>query len=499
MKFLQTIIFSLCLIGSYSVNAQDVAMLTALIPVDQLLEDIEILKTNLEKIHPGLYRFSSKEILDKKFAELKTGITQPMDASAFYKKIASLNKVIKNGHTMVIPSETFDNYKATEGRLLPLDVYWDKESLFVLRNNSDEEQIEDGMQIDSINGESAKHVFYYLSDQWTRDGENTTFPEGITYRAFRDFYANSIGMPDTYDLVLSDGNGARKNIKLDALKQSVILGNQEQRYGKIYDYWEKGQGDALALEIKGNTAILSVKTCSTSDVRKFGRSVKKLMNQHFDKMQSNNVEHLIIDLRSNGGGAEIISRELIKHLSQEKFVLFKDSYLITKKLPNKKLYKENIFWTNLFASIGIKKGKDDRYRLNGLGRLFYRANPMLKEHKPVKEIFTGKVYTLIDAYSFSAAGEMAAFLDTYTNSVFIGEETGGNATSVVAGEMFTLELPNSKNRVRIPVVQQIVNSKFQTPGRGVIPDFEVKNSIEDLINKRDAVMEYTFDLIRSSY
>lgn len=495
MKLIRTISFVILIVAVFGLQAQDLARQTKLIAVDALHEDIAILKYNLEQIHAGLYNYTPKELMDQKFNDIKSEITTPLTSIEFYRRLVNLHQKIKNGHTIIIPSENFDQATATTTPSFPLDVYWEGDKVYILRNNSEDTTLVPGTRIDSINGKSATAVFLQLSQQWTRDGNNTTFPEGITQRAFAGFYINFIGTPTSYQLVLEDSQGTNRTTELKALLVPQIDQERKARYGEIHDYWQEGEGDAVTLDIKDGIAHLQIKTCATSDIRKFGRSIRRMMNNYFDLIAQQAVEHLIVDLRNNGGGNDIIGRELLRHIALGPFTQFDDSRLITRKIPNKAYYSENISMMNIFAKVGIKKGNDGFYRLNALGKLAFRSGGLLKEFVPVKDRYSGNIYTLTNEYSFSAAGELAALIKVNTNSIFVGEEPGGNSTHVVAGEMFTLTLPNSKNRVRVPVVQSRVSAEISPADHGILPDHEVRNSIEDVLNGRDGVLEYTVKLI----
>ncbi|WP_298545869.1 S41 family peptidase [uncultured Aquimarina sp.] len=485
------------LVSDFSFSQDKTLVKNEYISIEKLYEDIDILKNNLESIHAGLYNYTTKDEMDRAFENVKSQIKTPLTSIEFYRRIVSLHRYIKNGHTIIIPSEDFDQTTATTKPILPIDVYWDKEFLYVLRNNSnDRRTIPIGVRIDTINGRNASELFLEMASLWTRDGNNTTFPEGITQRAFAGFYINFIGSPKNYELVYTDDSGNSHKTNIKALTTPEIDKNRLERYGDIRYYWTKDDGDAITLDIKGNIAILRIKTCANSDIRKFGSSIKGILNRFFRKIIDNKIGHLIIDLRDNGGGDEIISRELFRNISQKPFVLFDDSYLITNRIENKKLYKENVAGMNTFAKIGLYKGDDGYYRQNKFGRFVFRSSAKFKEHKPYKKRYSGKIYTLTNAYTFSAAGEMASSMKTNTDSLFIGEEPGGNSAQVVAGETFTLVLPNSKNRVIIPVVNQIIHTTATPRDRGILPDYVIRNSISDMINGRDAVLEYTYKLIR---
>ena len=61
-------------------------------------------------------------------------------------------------------------------------------------------------------------------------------------------------------------------------------------------------------------------------------------------------------------------------------------------------------------------------------------------------------------------------------------------------------LPNSGLVIQVPVIFEsfINHDKDNGFGRGTFPDFFVKKTYTDLINKKDAVFEFTLDLIAQS-
>ena len=83
-------------------------------------------------------------------------------------------------------------------------------------------------------------------------------------------------------------------------------------------------------------------------------------------------------------------------------------------------------------------------------------------------------------------------------ATFIGEETGGAYYGNNSGVFAIVTLPNTKLTVGIPLMAYYSNvSGYPYKDRGILPDHTVKNSVEDVLHKRDVVMEYTLELIRS--
>jgi len=151
----------------------------------------------------------------------------------------------------------------------------------------------------------------------------------------------------------------------------------------------------------------------------------------------------------------------------------------------------NTFFLNLLGGIGLKEGPDGNYRNRKLVDWVYGTKNHTEPIEPAANQFKGQVYCIGDGYSFSAAGQMASWLKTYTNCLFVGEEIGGAETTLTAGEYLELELPNSGVRAILPLVfEELHNPRGQT-GHGVKPDFPIRNSIQDLVAGHDAIMAFT--------
>ena len=159
-------------------NAQDlVSEIYEKHSIEALKSDFDLLRFNLEKVHTGLYTYTDKNKMDQSFDSLKATINRPMSSIEFYSQVSVLHRIIKNGHTGILPPLKYDKALKEHLPWLPFDVYWDNNSLFVLRNNSTYEDILEGSKIKSINGEASALVFNYLVSNLPRDGYNTTLPE----------------------------------------------------------------------------------------------------------------------------------------------------------------------------------------------------------------------------------------------------------------------------------------------------------------------------------
>jgi hypothetical protein len=103
------------------------------IPVDKLVNDFKILKTTIQEIHPDLYRYTSKAVLDREFDSLLRTINTGLTELEFYQKIAPWVALIKNGHTAIRLPDSYYN----QITLLPLRLITIDNRIYIKTNFSD--------------------------------------------------------------------------------------------------------------------------------------------------------------------------------------------------------------------------------------------------------------------------------------------------------------------------------------------------------------------------
>ncbi len=465
-----------------------------------LTEDLAIMRKHLETVHAGLYCYTTKAELDQAFETLESKLYDSMTDLEFYRLLAPLQAQIQNGHTMVIPSESWSRYKVDSLGLFPFEVYWNAGRLHVLKNLSDDLSITAGTEILSINGQSVSAVVEQLLGSITRDGKNITYPTRLMNLGFEHWYADIIGTPSQYQLVIRKSNNKKtEKVIIDALSESDINKHHLVRFDAPRVAWfAREDPRKLSLSIDGKTARLTVPTFDDEAKSDNGKKKKQFYKWAFAAIKDAQVEDLILDLRDNGGGDPKHQLALLHHLIDEPLKLYKQTYSITRSIPDAAYYPyDKIKTLNLLAKLALKK-EGNIYTENG--NFFARLGgaPSRKPKRPAKDIFRGDLYVLIDGGSFSATGEAAGILKDRNRGIFIGEETGGSDFQNTSGRMPMLQLPNSGVRIRLGLLAFKLNVGGDNDGLGVIPDHEVRNTIEDMLNGRDAAMEYTLDLIEAN-
>jgi C-terminal processing protease CtpA/Prc len=137
----------------------------------------------------------------------------------------------------------------------------------------------------------------------------------------------------------------------------------------------------------------------------------------------------------------------------------------------------------------------NQFKKNDEGTFDLIFHPNLGVQQPLSPNFKGKVYVLINGNSFSGTGECTSLIHYHKKAVFIGEECGSGYYGNTSGFMPELTLPNTRLRVRIPLLLYTMAVSGYPGDRGIIPDHQVAPSIEDLLEGKDPVMEYAIELI----
>lgn len=460
-----------------------------------LVDDLNILKENLELIHPGLYVYTTKQEMEAYFEELKASLNQPMKPIDFYRKLTSIHNKIRDGHTFLIPPESWS--QAVETRLphFPFDVYWDGEKLFVLRNFSNKTEIEDGIEISRINGVSGVEVFDKLIESWTKDGYNKTFPAKLIQHDFSEFYANIFGTFAVHELVVIKGE-TETTYQIEAIPISEIRMRSMKRYQFEKRQWyNDNKNPPLSLNIKDGVAILKIPTFSIKNIEDTKIDYEEFFKTSFAKISKASVNELIIDIRGNGGGEGDVATELFSYLHEKPFNLLKEIYTITNKITNKKFFEGNVSSTNFQMKVGLKKISENRFVPKPAAA---RKNHLsLEDKNPSIPYYAGKVYVFVDGWSFSASGMFTSLIKNYDRGIFIGEEAGSNPFTQNGDFEQMLKLPNSGIRMRIPLLHYKMNVDFENTGQGVVPEHYIKNSITQELNNEDAVMDWTLEFIRT--
>lgn len=445
---------------------------------DQLQEDFHIMQGSLEELHPGLYWYRSKAELDEAFDVAAAKLNHPMDEHEYLRVLGSAISKIGCGHTQLrLSNATYQAYQELEN-FFPLSVMLLNHKLYAAQ--SVENSIEAGNEILTINSLTTDSLVQIFRESLWTEGLRHTKVEYETGRYFSFLYPILIGNSNKYTIEYIDDKGTKKEsvLDVDIKKSDPLINYNSPENIDLFFYSKNGS----------NTAVLDIN--HFFDWKNDGKKYKfsKELRKAFQQIDSAKSESLIIDLRYNGGGRA--PYDLFSYLYGDSFTFFDRMEFIVDKDSRYDRYC-NPKLSKLWITGQSKKSNqinDSTYNL--------KNEPMLKPQKPSNPQYRGKLYVLINGGTFSAASDLAALIKSNDLATFVGTETGGGYYGNTSMEDAWVTLPNTKVRVRIPLVRHFLPVKDKVPlGRGVIPDHEVEQSITDLINGVDTQMEFVLKLL----
>jgi len=456
---------------SNSYNPDSTFALTA------LQQDFEILFNSVKSVHPALYDFTSQKQFSKLYVEYQSTIKDGLTHDEFHILIRQFIQHVKCGHTAALPSLEWYAYQRETSKVIPLEVYLMNENLYVKRSSVSDSILPVGSKILAINDRSPQKIIKDMREITPRDGLSMSFVNNKVEKLFRTYHLFLYGRKDNYLVTYINADGDKTLINLKRGDQLVKVERVTEKTDHVFELETSGATFQITSDNLTKYAYLDLNNFQKKGFKKFYKSV-------FEAIELNNIQNLILDLRSNGGGYFPNGNHLLEYLLDQDFdVNFSRS---RKKIKSEFLYMD-------FGS------KATRVLFNTMP--YTKKTDQSVEHtikyKPVKKHhFNGQVYVLINGGSFSMSGYVAAKLKHFKKAIFIGEETGGGEKGSNAILFYTLSLPNTKIRVKLPHYFLNHNVKTSEKGRGIMPDYPIVYSLKDRIEQQDLAIQKVLDLMK---
>jgi hypothetical protein len=452
--------------------------------VSQLKEDFLLLRTALEEAHGGLYFYTPKEEMDSLFDHLFAGLDHPLAELEFYKYLAPLIAEINDGHTGLIFSQDYSAYIQTQPVLMPFKLLFIDGKAYLFRNYSEDEDIELGGEVISINGHAMSEILEKMLAVQPSDGHNLTskFRRLESTTTFGRQFTQHFGITTSFHIVyLSPTEGIKNEIRVKGIKQEELMQIFSQRYPEAAQ-----DRPPIELEYREDVAILTIRTFSFGAYQTANINFPHFLKKTFRELSEKNIPYLVIDLRDNGGGEDLWGKLLFSYLMDKPYMYY--NFLEVNRTTFSFLAHTD--------TPDIEKMLQKRTRKNERGTYDILVHSNLGEQKPLNPTFLGKVYALINGGSFSGSGETTSLMHYHKKALFVGEECGAGYYGNTSGLMPTLALPHTKLRFRIPMIRyHMAVSGYDFPDRGIIPDYPFSRTVQDHLNGKDTEMDYVLDLI----
>jgi hypothetical protein len=453
--------------ASGDTTAPEAASASERVSPEKLREDFRILRGALEEGHPGIYRYTPKAELDKRFDQVEGSLDRPMDVYEFYRIVAPAVALLKCGHTGVRVNPDVDKGKPA----LPLAVRVLDGRLYVLRDASNDKGTLAGKEIRAINDVRVETILQRMLAATSGDGDVQTSRLRRLCANFASNLIDLLGLESPYRLTYWDAKqGIENTIRLDGVDASKLR-EERPKDSAVLTFFDEGKIAVLKIHRFGGTV-------NKMDLRKF-------FQESFTEIAHKKSTALILDLRDNGGGADDLGKLLLSFLIDQPFQYYDDLVLnalefsFAKYSPQKRALPTDLF----------ERQPNGKYRMV--------KHPNWGIQQPSKPTFTGRVYILINGNSFSTTSEFLSHAHARKRATFIGEESGGGYYGNTSGPRLLLVLPNTKLQAYVPLMTYYMAVRdYKAASHGVVPDYPVNYTIEELLEGKDKELALALELAR---
>ena len=499
--------------------------ITSLHTVEDLHKDVDKVYKQLKKHHPKLYQYTSKSVLDFKFDSLKSSITKPINSREFYKKLAPVVTNVRQGHVGV--SSANKRFTKKERKIIvkkkfafnDLDFEYLHDKLWVVNTRGKDSTLL-GNEVVKVNDELVVNLVDIFKTQFASDGYNTTLHNRYVGKNFKTFYSRNRGFVDSLKVTFKNQDSVFiktfKRIKKEVNKKKIdsfkkvnkelskaekkakkLAFKKKRKYRKKHGYSYSRKHYTRNLNFVGKDSIVAL-----MKIRGFSNGpYKEFYIESFAKLDSAKTKHFILDLRDNGGGRISEIDYLYSFLADKDYQFITESE-VNSRLPFFKYLMSNTSPVGLKIVSGILSPFIAAHNLLKIkkrdGKLYYNFKKHSKIKSPNPLNFNGKMYVLINGNSFSASSIISTHLKANKRATFVGEETGGSYNGTVAGIYKVYQLPTSKLKIRIGLMQIETPQRQNPDGFGVKADIEINPNIADRKANIDTELEWILNDIENS-
>ncbi len=450
-------------------------------PKQLLQKDFTLLRNILEKKHPSLYWYTSRDSMNLYFDRYYASIKDSMTEQQFmWHVLAPVVDKIHCGHTSVGSSKAYRRW--VRGKQLPsFPLYfkvWNDTMAVTANLNRKDSVFKRGIIVKSINNQTTEQLVNRIFKYLPEDGSANNINYIRLSANFPYYHRNIYGLTSKYKVEYLD-KGTLKTTEIPMWQRVADTTKKPRDTTRRKRPAIPREKRLLALrsfkiDSSGKLATITLNTFSKGRLRSFFRS-------SFKQMKQKNVPNLVLDVRSNGGGKVMMSTLLTKYLRKTPFKVADSVYAVARGVGPYGRYIKGGFLNSIEMFFISKKKADGKYHLGHLERKLYK--PKRKYH------YDGNVYVLINGPSFSATSLFSNAVKGQDNILLVGEETGGGWHGNSGIMIPDIKLPNTKTTVRLPLYRLVQYNHVPKNGTGVLPDWYIGTSYDALLKGYDYKMK----------
>lgn len=470
------------------VAAAPVGMLTA----EAARADVALMRRALETIHPGLYRYTSRQAMDRAFSDLERSLDEPITDAELYRRVSLTLALVRCTHTKAEQTDAMETWRTDNPTHLPFRFRIVEGRMLVVSSDPNQAALARGTEVLSINGRRVSHLVETLGAYVPIDGATTwsrasyLADDGDLMGAdFDHFYPYVFGFASEFRLTVRDRAGApRRTVRLAPISFRNWVRLDNDGVGFRENFSEATEWRML----DDGVGYLSVRTFvnyrnPTDAAALFERALREL--------QAVGASSLIVDLRENGGGSNDASLALLDALAREPY-----TYQRAVRLRAVRYGDLPSFISTWGDREALFNPPMENFVPTADGRFDLRpdlAPDVLMLRQPAPYAFQGSVTVLIGPANASGATMTIAKLRDMDRVTLVGARSGGSAEGPTAGTIFNVALPNSGIVVRVPLALNLMDVRSPDPDGGVTPDVEVRETVRDFRDRFDRALSVALE------
>jgi len=471
-------------------------------------KELALLKDALTTLHPGIYRYETREQVDSLFSACSAAAGKPMPENRYFILLSKLLTYIHCGHTYVNPWNQPSRISSAlfSKSYLPFLFRVTGGKMIVTHNLSGNGGIRPGDEIRSIGGIPTRCIVDSLLTVSRSDGRHglarqldniniepldaDTAGYALFDIYFPLFFPRNFNCSYYRVAVRPFHRHTNRLFTVKALSKTERAAIYSRRFGPLPVH-EKNW--ALTF-INQQTARFAI---GDFDVWEWKKDYKKYLDSVFTLLQKKHIQNLVVDIRGNEGGDDEARDEVFSYLSDRPFgcsdPMKKRRRFLT--IPDSLLpYLKT--WNQSFKQ--PKDPKDYDRTIDGLYEPKPESTGPCQPVVPKGNRFKGRKFLLTDARNSSASFTLAKLFKNGHTGEVIGEPTGGNQQGINGGQFLFFNLPYSKLEIDIPLVWGAYAGT--QPDGGIQPDRVVQTTQSDVYYHQDAQINYILKQInKQSY
>lgn len=501
MKTLFLLIFTtlllLCQSNTYAQGSEKESMLTKA----EILQDLSFIDQKLQErsSYQGLNGYDYKKDFEEYRAQLGEAQISKADFGLFLTK--TIGK-IGDRHSYV------REYDLPNKRFLPFMVVPFEEKVLVLDYNREKRQFNirypDFPYLKAINGQAINYILSKICPEEILAPEAAYFFRAVSQlrNIEENFAILGLELPQICQFTFTGEKG-------DTTLALSFLNREDRR-----PRWN----DKLAVFAKTGTALNDYEIAQKhfqieEDIAYFhipdmvhpeeAPLFYETLHKFMPKISSSKA--MIIDVRGNGGGTRHLIMELSKYLVHPDSIHVVNVVQQRAKLPLSEEWKKDLHHRFAYAmeELNAREQASVQRFLNTFRPMYQLSQNHFSE--PHFMVLNGQklrsaqnhfyydkpVYILANERSFSAASVLATTLKCLPNVQLVGITTDGSS-----GNSEKFYLPNSKLKIKLSTMVSFQTNGSILDGYGTEPDIEIQRTLEQILWKEDAQLEWLKEMIR---